>query len=77
LGAFFAGLAFLPDLLFLGATWAPRALARGFFVAFGCSVTGASAVSVVSVFDVMLFLLCGITVMTSITLVRWESKANL
>jgi len=77
LGAFVAGLAFLPDLLFSDATWAPRAPAPGFFVAFDCSVTGASAVSVVSVLDVNRFLLYAITVMTSITLVRWECKANL
>src|SRR5438034_4844597 len=37
LGAFLAGLAFLPDLALVGATWALCAPARAFFVAFGWS----------------------------------------
>src|SRR5690349_11467415 len=45
LGAFFAGLAFLPDLPFFGATWRARALAPAFLVAFGCSAVAVAAVS--------------------------------
>jgi hypothetical protein len=55
LGAFLAGLAFFPGLPFFGATWARRAPLWAFFAAFDSSAAGARAVSVVSVFDVMLF----------------------
>src|SRR5580704_2549033 len=56
-GAFLAGLAFFPDLPFFGATWARRAPALAFFFAFGSSAWATVAASVVSVSDVMLFLL--------------------
>jgi len=77
LGAFVAGLAFFARLTLLRRNVGATCASTGFFVAFDCSVTGASAVSVVSVLDVNRFLLYAITVMTSITLVRWECKANL
>src|SRR5437762_13160057 len=48
LGAFLAGVAFLPDLALVGATWARCAPARAFFVAFGCSLLAASLVWVCS-----------------------------
>lgn len=45
LGAFFAALAFLPDLPFLGAAWAERAPALAFLLALGCAVAVAAPVS--------------------------------
>ena len=52
--AFFAGLAFFPDLPFLGATWAERAPARAFLVAFGSGVAVAVAAPVSSVVSVVM-----------------------
>src|SRR5579871_2587076 len=54
LGAFFAGLGFLPDFVFLGATWAPRLAPLEVLVAFGSVEVLAGAVSVVSTLEVML-----------------------
>src|SRR5216684_783869 len=55
LGAFFAGLAFLADLPFAGATWARRAPTRAFLVGFGCAaVAVAWAVPVSSLIDVVI-----------------------
>jgi hypothetical protein len=78
LGAFFAGLAFLPDLPLAGATWRERAPAVALFVAFGCSAVAVAAVSCSVVADVIFCSpLAMITVTTSITRVRPESKSNL
>ena len=46
LGAFFGGLAFLAAFPFLGATCAPCAPTRAFFVAFGFSAVAVSSVAV-------------------------------
>jgi len=61
LGAFFAGLAFLPDLAFLAATGARRGAAGAFFFALGlATVVFTSAVAVSSVlFVIRLFFLWG------------------
>src|SRR5436309_15181973 len=63
-GAFLPGLAFFPDLPFLGATCARRAPAGGFFVAFASAAGLAGAVSVCSVIVVMLSPLAVIAVTT-------------
>jgi hypothetical protein len=77
LGAFLVGVAFLPAFPFFGATWPRRAPTRAFLVALGSSAAEAGAVPVSGV-DVMIFSpLAVITVMTSITPVRPQSKANL
>src|ERR1700674_1236921 len=54
LGAFFAELAFLPGLLFLGATWAERAPARAFLLPLGWAVAVAVAAPVSSVVSVVM-----------------------
>src|ERR1017187_5674527 len=46
--AFFAGLAFLPDLALDGATWAFCAAVPGFLAAFGCSAGAPASVLAVS-----------------------------
>jgi hypothetical protein len=77
LGAFLAQLALLADLLFFGATWARCGATRAFLVALGSSAAEVGAVPV-SWVDVMVFSpLAVITVHTSITPVRQESKAIL
>jgi hypothetical protein len=73
LGAFFAGVAFLADLVRLFATWTPRGARVAFLAAFGSSAAGAGAVPVSGV-DVMMSPLAVITVMTWITPVNQESK---
>jgi hypothetical protein len=74
LGAFLAGLAFLADLPFFGATLAPRGARMAFLVALGSSVAGVGALPVSGV-DVMIFSpLAAIAVTTSITPVGLESK---
>src|ERR1700674_18441 len=81
LGAFLAELPFLADLVFLGATCAPRGATRAFLVGFGCApVAVAWAVPVSSLLDVMMCspLLAVITaVTTSITPVSRKCKGNL
>jgi hypothetical protein len=57
LGAFFAGVAFFPDLGLAGATFARRAPTLAFFFWLAPGVSAAWAVSVSSVVDVMIFLL--------------------
>src|SRR5258705_8614102 len=60
LGAFLAGLAFFPDLLFLGATRAERAATRAFLAPFGCApVAAAVAVPVSSVVSVVIVISLG------------------
>jgi hypothetical protein len=55
LGAFLPGLAFLADLPFFGATWAPRGATRAVLVAFVCSLrTGPCAVAVSAINSVIL-----------------------
>jgi hypothetical protein len=58
LGAFFAGLAFLPDLPFFFATCAPCGATRAFLVAFGSAATLAGADSVCSA--IMMFSLSAV-----------------
>src|ERR1700694_3451894 len=77
LGAFFAGVAFLADLPFFGATWAPFGATRAFLAAFGCSLAAdAGAVAASTINSVILISpLAVITaITTSITPVRRESK---
>jgi hypothetical protein len=76
LGAFFAGLAFLGDLPFFGATWALRGATRAFLLAFGCSLLAAFGVAAVSTINSVILIspLAVITVTTSITPVAQESK---
>jgi hypothetical protein len=63
--AFFAGLAFFPDLPLAGATCAPRLPALAFLVALGCSASGARAVSVASAFVIIVFYpFCGVSAIT-------------
>jgi hypothetical protein len=54
LGAFLAGLAFLPGFPFFGATFARRAPAVAFFVGFGSADPAVGAVSICSVFVVII-----------------------
>jgi hypothetical protein len=80
LGAFLAGLAFLPDLYFFFATCAPSGATRAFLAAFGFSpVAGDWALPVSSAIDVFMFSLSAVitAVTTWITLVGPESKAIL
>ena len=57
LGRFLSRTGLLPRLAFFGATWARRAPALAFFFAFGSSAWTTVTASVVSLSDVMLFLL--------------------
>jgi hypothetical protein len=71
----FPGLAFFADFAFFGATWARRAPAVAFLVAFGSSAEAAGTAPASGV-DVMVFspLVVISAVTTSITPVRRESK---
>ena len=55
LATFLAGVAFLPDLAFFGATCARRAPTLAFFVALGSSAVGTGAVSGASAVDIIQF----------------------
>src|SRR5689334_13610153 len=79
LGAFLTGVAFFPDLPFFGATWARRAPAVAFLLAFSSSAVGARAVAVASAFEIIVFLLMAVDyrVTTSITPVGGKCKRNL
>jgi hypothetical protein len=76
-GALLAELAFLPALAFFGATLARRAPGLALLVALRSGASRARAVYVVSVSDVMLFLLVGMSVRTSITPFGRDRKTNL
>jgi len=77
LGAFLAGLAFFPDLGLDDATLRARLATWAFFAAFGWSLAAVAwAVSVSSAVVIMFSPLTVITVTTSITPKRPESKGN-
>src|SRR5215469_3599242 len=74
LDAFLAALAFFPDFGFFGATWAERAPTVAFFLPFGCSLSGAFAVSTASVLVIIVVSPCGSSAMTSIPPLRSNCK---